>query len=262
MATKKPLAIPVGQDPKGWSDIRSAWSRHQVASQGGYEMEILRDFVVATLADLERDPTRLSPQAYARFFDTMSALAPWRKFGTYQQNVRMPIMIALGMLAERSGAEKVQSGRGVAAEYMRQMTLAFDGMLFSSSKDTTIAQDFLQFLQSPLCDLFKLRISKNFTFPETWLQPEIIVHLRPLLPEKPKDAFKFFPWDPMNPASNKSMVSTYLPEAYTLLDLSLPDDAWEQQDLVTKALAAIAPSRKQKANSVAFDLPSDFLGEP
>jgi hypothetical protein len=106
-----------------------------------------------------------------------------------------------------------------------------------------------------------LRICKNFTFLETWLQPEIIGRLSPLLPEKAQDAFKFFPWDESNPNANQTLVSTYLPKAYTLLDLSLPEAAWKTQTTVAKAIAGLGAVRKNKANSVAFDLPSDFLSE-
>lgn len=262
MASKKSLAIPVGQDPKGWSDIRSAWSRHQVANQGNYEMEILRDFVVPTLADLEKQPDRLSPEAYARFFNTMAPQVPWKKFGTYQQDVRMPIMIAMGILAERSGSEKSLAGKGIPAQWMSDMKKAFDAMMFLSSMDTRISEDMGMFLDSSLSDISKLRICKNFTFCETWLQPEIIGRLRPLLPEKAQDAFKFFPWDESNPSNNQTLVSTYLPEAYTLLDLSLPEAAWKTQATVAKAIADMGAVRKNKVNSVAFELPTDFLGEP
>lgn len=262
MVAKKILAIPVGVDPKGWSDIRSAWSRHQVANQGGYEMETLRDFLVPTLADLDAHPGRLSTQGYARFFNTMAPLVPWRKFGTYRQDVRMPIMVAMGLIAERSGDEKSLDSKGIPVKWLSEMKKAFDAMLFSSSKDSSISEDMLLFLNSDLSNNSKLRICKNFTFPEVWFQPEIIEKLKPLLPTKESEAFKFFPWDPMNPSANKLMVNSYFPSAFALLDLSLDEEAWKTQATIAKSLLQITGNRKKKDMPEAIELPSDLFGEP
>ena len=257
MATKKLLAIPIGPDPKGWSDIRSAWSRHQVANQGTSEMETLRDFVVTSLTSLEKKPDHLSPEAYARFFDTMSALVPWRKFHTYMQEVRLPIMISLGVLAQRSDTEKSKNGRSIPAQYMFQMKQAFDHMRFKSSIDTHMHEDMHQFLESQLLPLYKLRLLKEFTSPDVWLNPTLVAMIKELLPTKEQEAFKFFAWDGSNPPANKELVRVFLPSVYTLLDLSLADTAWNNWATVAKALKGIGSPKKNKTNSVAFELPSD-----
>ena len=140
MPKSKTVAAPLSPDPKGWSDIRSAWSKHQVDHAGEYEMEILRDFIVPTLKDLEHQPDKLSPQAYARFYDVMSALVPWSKFGTYNHDVRLPVIVSLGIIAERCAKEKSKNGKGIAALWLSQVKQVFVTMGFLSSLDTPISQ--------------------------------------------------------------------------------------------------------------------------
>ena len=250
-------AAPIGPDPKGWPDIRSAWSRHQVANQGKNDMESLREFLVTTLATLKSKPGQLSSQAYARFFDTMSALVPWKKLSTYMQEVRVPLMISLGILAQHSAEEKSHTGRGVESQYMAQMKHAFENMMFISSVDKHMYEDVFLLLQSDLLPIFKLRVLRDFTFPVLWLRPEMVPHIQLLLPAPEKEAFKFFAWDAKNPDSNKELVRVFLPTVYTLLDLSLSASAWTSWATIAKALKDLAPSRKNKERSIALELPSD-----
>lgn len=262
MLTKKSLAIPIGPDPKGWADIRSAWSRHQVANHGGRNMETLRDFLVLMLADLEKQPERLSPEAYARFFDTMSRSVPWNTFGLYDSNIRVPIVISLAILAQKSEHVKSQSGRSVLAQYRFQMKTVFNGALAQSSSWPHLYEDMLKYFQSPLLPIYKLCLLKELAFPEVWLHSEMRENVKALLPIKEDDAFQYLVWDTWNPASNKELVRVFLPTVYTLLNLTLDESAWKNQTTVANALKSFAPTRKTKAERAEFELPVDFLGEP
>ena len=173
------------------------------------------------------------------------------------QDVRVPIMISLGILAQRSGEEKSNTGRGIAAQYMFQMKQAFDSMRFQSSTDTHMHEDMRQFLQSQLLPIYKLRLLKEASYPHVWLHSDMVDMIRDILPAKEQEAFKFFSWDGSNPDSNKELVRVFLPTVYTLLDLSLAESAWKDWATVAKALKGAAPSRKNKANSAAFELPLD-----
>lgn len=261
MHKPKTIGAPISPDPKGWSDIRSAWSKHQVDHVGEYNMEILLGFIVPTLKDLEKQPDKLSPKAYARFYYTMSALVPWSTFGTYNHDVLLPVLVSLGLIAERCAKEKSTNGKSIAALWLSQVEKVFVTMSFLSG-DSPIPQTIDHLLVSQLSSPQKLDLLFRCAFPQDWLLSNTASKIFPLLPPKDILAFKYFPWDNDDAEINKKLVRTFLPKSYTFLDLMLPDSDWINRAAVASALKEMSTARPSNLIANTLALPFDFTDKP
>lgn len=225
-------------------------------------MEILIDFIVPTLNDLEKQPDKLSPQAYARFYDVMSALVPWSTFGTYNHAVRLPVIVSLGLIAERCAKEKSTDGKGIAALWLSQVAQVFTTMRFLSSLDTLASKTLDALLVSKLSSTQKMGLLFRCAYPHDWLLSDTASKIVPILPLTDVLAFKYFPWDKTNAEINQMLVRTFLPKSYTFLDLMLLDSDWSSRAAVASALKEMSAARPSKLIANTLVLPFDFTDEP
>lgn len=245
--------------PTPKDDIRLAWYHYRAKHQDN-TIEALRDFLSKIVADLEAQSTACSPQEYAQIFDTMNSIVQWEKLSPHIQNVRVPIIISMGILAGHSGNEKSRTGVRISTEYMRQVKTISESVRFRAMHNTNGHEPIVDIVNSPLLPEYKLRLLKECAFQETWLIADLADKIQRLLPGKERELFKYFPWSDWDLAENKNMIREFLPSLYPLLELSLSDGDWMKKAAVTKTLKSIAPVSKTKAKRTAFDLPIDFLG--
>lgn len=243
-------------DPKGWGPIRTAWSNYQHEHRSGYALENVRDFLAITLADLKNEPDRLSPEAYIRFFDTMSAQVPWKELGVYYHEVALPVLVQVGVLANRSNNEISKTGRAASLQWLAQVKLGMESLMHLNDPELPMQSALKTILDSELPTEYKLRVSKS-SGAWLWMMPDILPHVKTLLPTEEKEAFKYFPWAKTG-KYNKQLFEALFPVTYQIIELSLTDAAWDDRTIVVEALKAMG--KKPKA-SATIELPSDFTSE-
>lgn len=246
---------------RNWADIRSAWYRYQ-ATRECDEMEILREFLGDTLAELEVQPNKLSSHAYARIFDTMCSIYPWNhRFGDIHK-LYIPVMLSIGILAKRSGNEKSKSGVNVSTEYIRHMKKALLDVPCIPSYDKKGQNSILDIFKSELSPKHKLHLLKECVALNIWLIPEFANRIKILFPDSEHTRFEYIPWCHWDASVNKNMVRDFLPSLYPLLELILSDGDWMDKVAIDKALRNLAPTQKNKTKHTELELPVDFLLEP
>lgn len=257
----KAPSVNVDSSPQGWADVRSAWFQYELRHQGINQLENLVGFIGDTLYELGSSPDKLEPNAYARWFDTMSALVPWKKLCTYDHNYVCSFVVQLGTIAQRSSDVQANSGRKVPAQWLAQLKDYFDGAN-KMGLDLPAKQTFIVVMGSSLEKESKLQVCKRFATPERWLYSQTQKDVLALLPKAADKAFKMFPWNTHSGETNKQLVVTFLPKYGPLLELSLADDDWLNKDTVSKTLGTLVAAEKTKKCDNTLELPFDFSDEP
>ena len=253
MPHKKSHTLSSGPNPRGWAELRSKLTRHQFDRIGQSNILVLRDFLVFSLSELEKKPNTVSPKAYALLFDTIGKEIPLRWLSAFPQDVRSSFTIALGVLAHRSADEKSFTGRLVRNEYIAQLKQVYDNLFYLR------IDDFLLLLQSELSLLIKQRILQYVASPNEWLHPNMVPHIRALLPSDEQEAFAFFPWSEVCSEYNQEMVRVFLPTRHALMDLHLSANDWNNRATVEATLRALC-TFKQNPACVVFELPLNSVG--
>lgn len=243
-------------DPKGWAPIRTAWANYQHDHRSGYVLENVRDFLAIALADLKTEPDRLSPSAYVRFFDTMSAAVPWKELGVYYHEVALPVMVHVGTLASLSNNEKSKTGREASLQWLAQVKQGMESLMHLHDPELPMQSALKTILDSELPAEYKRRISKS-SGAWLWLMPDILPRVKALLPSDEKEAFKYFPWATAG-KYNQQLFEALFPVTYQIIGLSLPDTAWDNRAVVVDALKSMG---KKPKSSATIELPLDFTSE-
>lgn len=253
----KAPSINVDVAPRGWSDVRSAWFQYELRNQGTSQLENLVGFIGSTLYELESTPNKLEPAAYARWFDTMSGLVPWKQLSTYDHDQVCSFVVQLGVMAQRSRDIQANSGRKVPAQWLAQLKDYFDGAN-KMGLDLPAKQTFIVVMASSLDAEWKFQVCKRFATPDRWLYSQTQKDVLALMPNAADKAFKMFPWNTHSGETNKQLVTAFLPQYAPLLELSLAEADWLNKDTVAKTLGALVASEKTKKCNNTLELPFDF----
>ncbi len=257
MTTQAAPSVP--DELRAWRRIEARWkallkeSVHSSGSASAIKAVRFLGHILQEQQDPATAPTRvLPPQGYAFLYDAMHSAIAYTRFVDLNRQQRSEAIVRMGRTAFKAIRTRTLAGKIPSREWatFAQDVIRESGTVEPSDRHQTM-QDVLG---SDLPDTYKFWACKGLV-PNDWLDENLQVGLRRLLPPKEHACFPCLPLETHASAEqNMRIVRAYCPEMYTVLAGLVPEQGWTSRKILLRYATELIPHKKTES----FPLPDAF----
>ena len=255
-------AAPAQDELRAWRRIEERWKalgkEMTQANRRDHEIKAIRflGHILQEQQDTTIAPTRLlTPQGYACLYHSMHWVIAYTRFVDLNRQQRSDAIVRMGWTAFKAIRTRTPLGKTPSREWA---TFAQDAIRRSGAIEPTCRHQTMQdVLDSDLPDSYKFWACKGLA-PDDWLDHELQVGLRLLMPQKEHACFPCLPLEDHGASADLNMriVHAYCPEMHAVLAGLMPEQAWASRKVMLRYAAELMPRKNTQSLALpdAFDI--------
>ena len=255
-------AAPAQDELRAWRRIEERWKalgkEMTQANRPAREIKAIRflGHILSEQQDPAIAPTRLlTPQGYACLYHTMHGVMAYTSFSDLNRTQRQEALVRMGTTAFKAIRSRTAAGKTPSREWA---LFAQDAITASGAVDPVCRRQTMQdVLDSDLPNSYKFWACKGLA-PTDWLDDELQVGLRLLMPQKEHACFPCLPLEDHGASAdlNIRIVHAYCPEMHAVLAGLMPEQAWASRKVMLRYAAELMPRKNTESLALpdAFDM--------
>lgn len=254
---------PVQDELRAWRRIEERWKAlgKELSPTDTTARAIKAVRFLGHILKEQQDPTlaptrRLTPQGYAFLYEAIHNAVLYTSFTDLSRSQRQDAIVGLGRAAFKAIRSRMLTGKTPSREWA---SFAQDAIKGSGAINPACRRETMQdILDCDLPDTYKFWACKGLA-PDDWLDEELQVGLRRLLPPKEHACFPCLPLENHALAEqNMRIVRAYCPEMHTVLAGLVPEQSWTSRKVLLRYANELMPRK----NTQTFALPDAFEDAP
>lgn len=255
--------LPVQDELHAWRRIEERWKAlgKELSHTNATPRAIKAVRFLGHILQEQQDPTlaptrRLTPQGYAFLYETIHSAVAYTSFTDLSRSQRLDAIVGLGRAAFKAIRSRMLTGKVPSREWA---SFAQDAIKSSGAINPACRRETMQdVLDCDLPDTYKFWACKGLA-PDDWLDAELQVGLRRLLPPKEHACFPCLPLEDHAMAEqNMRIVHAYCPDMHTVLMGLVPEQSWTSRKVLLRYANELMPRK----NTQSFALPHAFDAAP